>query len=369
VLFLKNGLFIDNTTQIHKNSVCACSGMIDPHVHCRDGRQSHKETIEHALKVAELAGLSGIFDMPNTDPPITTLALADERLAIADRAKSPVFYGLYMGLTADQKQVGAAVSAWRKRFPRIVGLKMFAGHSVGNLAVIEESAQRGVYHALREEGFTGVLAVHCEKETYLQPKMWRPSTPAMHSFVRPAAAEMASLEDQLQFSREEGFAGTLHIPHVSWHYSIYRIDAVRNKGQKVTCGLTPHHALLSIESMPDGPEGLFYKVNPPLRYKEDAELMLPLAMGGLIDWFESDHAPHKASEKLNEPYMSGFPGLPFAPHFIKRLKKEGFKEMHIKAMTHDNICKTFGFDIPERVVEPKFDLHTEYDVDVYTRLR
>ena len=43
---------------------------IDPHVHCRDGKQAYKETVKHALLVAQRAGVDAIFDMPNTDPPI-----------------------------------------------------------------------------------------------------------------------------------------------------------------------------------------------------------------------------------------------------------------------------------------------------------
>jgi dihydroorotase-like cyclic amidohydrolase len=69
--------------------------MIDPHVHCRDWGQSYKETIAHALSVAERVGLSGIFDMPNTSPPINSRALIEKRLSDARGVSSPVFYGIY----------------------------------------------------------------------------------------------------------------------------------------------------------------------------------------------------------------------------------------------------------------------------------
>src|SRR3989344_7917598 len=128
---------------------------IDPHVHCRDGKQSYKETIAHALSVAERAGFTAIFDMPNTDPPIFTLQQAKERIELANKSKSPVWYGLYVGLTADKNQIMEAVKAYDSLQP-VVGFKMFAGHSVGNLGV-KENEQQFVYETLAALGYTGVV--------------------------------------------------------------------------------------------------------------------------------------------------------------------------------------------------------------------
>ena len=127
--------------------------MIDPHVHCRDWKQSHKETIAHALSVAERIGLSGIFDMPNTSPPINSRELVEKRLADAYKTDSPVFYGVYAGLSSDPNQIKEVVETWRELFPKVVGLKMFAGHSVGNLGIVGEDEQRLVYQTLSNEGY------------------------------------------------------------------------------------------------------------------------------------------------------------------------------------------------------------------------
>ena len=102
---------------------------IDPHVHCRDEEQSHKETIEHALRVAERAGFTAIFDMPNTARPVTTRERVEERLVIARRVNSVVQYGLYMALTADLEQVKRAVETFQD-LSQVVGFKLYAGHSV-----------------------------------------------------------------------------------------------------------------------------------------------------------------------------------------------------------------------------------------------
>ena len=128
--------------------------MIDPHVHLRDWNQSAKETLRHGLGVAWQAGLDGVFEMPNTDPPLTTREAIRRRIADADAALAtlgvPLFHGLYAGLTADPAQIAQAVAAWRELFPRVVGLKMYAGHSTGEMGIIEREAQAVVYAELGE---------------------------------------------------------------------------------------------------------------------------------------------------------------------------------------------------------------------------
>lgn len=344
--------------------------MIDPHVHCRDWKQSHKETIAHALSVAERIGLSGIFDMPNTSPPINSRELVEKRLADAYKTDSPVFYGVYAGLSSDPNQIKEVVETWRELFPKVIGLKMFAGHSVGNLGIVGEDEQRLVYQTLSNEGYDGVLVVHCEKEGLLKPMLWTPSNPRSHSYARPNESEVESVENQIDFAREYKFKGVLHIAHISVPESVELVDRTRKENSiRVTCGLTPHHCLLNYESIPESQDGLIYKVNPPLRDEVSQKRMIELLKQGKIDWVETDHAPHTLKEKLKEPFMSGFPGLPFYPHFSDFLRANGFSEGQLRNLTHTNICDTFGINLPERDINSNKALHTEYEVDVYRGIR
>jgi dihydroorotase len=346
--------------------------MIDPHVHCRDWGQDYKETIEHALSVAERIGLSGIFDMPNTSPPINSRRLIEERLNDASKINSPVFYGIYAGLTSNQNQIQEVVKSWRELFPKqgenvgVVGLKMFAGNSVGNLGIIGEDEQRIVYQTLFDEGYEGVLVVHCEKESLLKPHLWNFLNPKSHSYARPDESEVESVRDQINFAEESNFMGTLHIAHVSVPESVKLIDRARKEGDiRITCGLTPHHCLLNYQSIPESREGLAYKVNPPLRDSASSWEMFNFLKEGKIDWIETDHAPHTLKEKLERPFMSGFPGLPFYPHFLSFLKENGFSEEQLRNLTHVNISNTFGINLPEREINPSMELHKEYEVDIY----
>jgi dihydroorotase len=341
--------------------------MIDPHVHCRDWNQKHKETIEHALYVAEKAGLSRISDMPNPDPAITSEETVEKRLADAEKIKSKVDYSLYIGLTSVENQIIGAVNCWKKYFPKVVGLKMYAGKSVGNLAIIDEEKQRFVYKTLAKYNYGGVLAVHCEKESLLKPELFNPNNPRTWSFARPPESEIESIKDQIKFAEEAEFEGDLHICHVSVPDSVDIINST--KYVVISCGVTPHHCMLNYEMIPESKEGLIYKVNPPLRSREHSEKLFSLLKKGKIDFIETDHAPHTLKEKL-EDKMSGFPGMPFYPHFIKYLEKDGFSSEQIYNLTHKNICNIFNIDVPLRKnIKPDFNLHKEYEVDVYKGLR
>ncbi|MCG2720022.1 MAG: dihydroorotase [Nanoarchaeota archaeon] len=351
--------------------------MIDPHVHCRDWNQRHKETIEHALSVADRIGLSGIFDMPNTDPAIDSRELIERRLKDAEQVRSPVFYGLYAGLTSRPDQIREVVQAWKDLFPRdekmvgVIGLKMFAGHSVGSLGIIDEDEQRAVYQTLTQAGYNGVLGVHCEKESLLKPELWDPSHPETHCDARPPEAEYESVRDQIRFAEESGFPGNLHVLHTSYPESVKLVQTARKKGNvRISCGATPHHSRLNSGMMETDEQGILYKVNPPLRELSSSVAILSLLKEGLIDFVETDHAPHTLTEKNSGKYMSGFSGMPYYPHFLDFLREEArFPESRIVEITHRNINKIFGLKLPQRHLNPDKNLSGEYEVDVYKGVR
>jgi dihydroorotase len=344
--------------------------MIDPHVHLRDWNQAHKETLRHGFSVAWRAGLDGVFEMPNTDPPLTSREAVLRRIDDADRALRglgvPLFHGLYAGLTADPRQIEEVVRIWSERFPRVVGLKMYAGHSTGNMGIVEREAQAGVYRRLSELGFTGVLAVHCEKE----------------SLMKPDAA---------------GFRGTLHICHISTPWALDLLRGKHPRGEaaaaapdpfRASCGLTPHHALLDQEMM-DEPDGILLKMNPPLRPRPLPMKMLNRLLAGEIDWIETDHAPHTIAEKRggaasgghgaataggtpaqggSQP-ASGIPVLPFHPHFVRLLAQKGMTAKRLEEVTHGAICRTFGIQIANRRRSPEYGLAGEYGFDPFSLVK
>jgi len=262
---------------------------IDPHVHCRDGKQSYKETIKHVFEIADAQGVKKIFDMPNTDPPITTEEHIIERLKLVPEKRMNDYF-VWVGVTAGEDQLREAVKCW-ENYKNVIGLKMFAGKSVGDLTVAEKEDQKKVYKILAGLGYKGVIAVHCEKENLLKGELWDPKNPITHSKSRPKRAEIKSVKDQIELVKKAGFPGTLHICHISCPESVGLVERARHE-ISVTCGATPHHVLWD-QKMQKRPDGLLYKMNPPLRDKKSVEKLREYLVKGKIDWVETDHAPHQ----------------------------------------------------------------------------
>ncbi len=313
--------------------------IIDPHVHCRDGKQAYKATIENVFRVADTQGIGKIFDMPNTDPPILTPYDVEARLRLVPPSRRDDYF-LWVGATADPDQLRRAVFSY-DNYSEVIGLKLFTGKFVGDLAVSEEESQRYIYRTLADLGFEGVLAVHCENENYKKTPMFRPDMPITHAFARPEIVEITSIKDQISFAKEASFKGTLHIAHISTPRSVDLMVEARHH-INITCGVTPHH-LLWDESMLGRPDGLLYKTNPPLRHKYLVEGLRKKLLSKEIDWVESDHAPHAIGEKLFPPYLSGFPSM----HLYNTLTKEflpslGLDEAMIEDLTYNNIKRVFN---------------------------
>jgi dihydroorotase len=311
---------------------------IDFHVHCRDGKQAYKETIGHVFEIADSQGVKKIGDMPNTYPPIVGEEQVINRLKLVPENRKDDYF-LWMGTTADPNQLLEAVECYEK-YPSVIGMKMFAGQSVGDLTINSIDGQRKVYESLKALDYRGVIAVHCEKEEFLR-SYFDPQRPMTHSLARPKIAEIESIKDQIMLVRETNFNGTLHIAHISCPESVDLVEEARKSGIKITCEVTPHHIMWD-ESKQNSPEGLLYKMNPPLREKRDVMGLRELLLAGKINRIGTDHAPHTRDEKLSAPYFSGYPSLTLYDEFVNYfLPKIGASDELISRMTFSNVYEAF----------------------------
>lgn len=328
--------------------------MIDPHVHLRDFNAKDKETILHGLMVAKEAGFQSVFDMPNTNPPITSRSVLLQRLALAENAKAKVpgiAYHLYLGLTSDEEQIKEMVSLYNEFFPTVVGLKLFAGQSTGDMGIIAIDSQHKVFRTLTECGYTGVVALHAEKESEIKKELFVLGDTPSHSLARPDSAETESIKDILSISKEEGFKGHLHFCHISTKGGIEILKEAIKEGRRVTFGVTPHHALLNLDDAKD--ESRYLKMNPPLRCEEDRRAVFASLLDGSATNVESDHAPHLLSDK--EKGASGIPGFKGMVLLLKVLRDEGVTEERLKALFGKNVQALFGLPNEEITLPDNLD--------------
>ncbi len=296
------------------------------------------------MDAAKKNGVVAIVDMPNTQPPLTTRELVEKRLQTAISEGVTSGYYLYVGASADPKQLREAVEIIDEN-PKVLGMKLYAGKSTGNLEVSDEKHQAIIYKTLAEVGYKGVVMLHCEREDMFNMALWDPSRPYTWNLARPPQAEIESVKDQIRLAQEHSVKAHLHICHISVPESVEIVDEARGS-MRISCGATPHHLMLSTNDM-QSEDGIAYKVNPPLRDFNSMKMLRGMLKAGRIDLIESDHAPHSKEEKIFSPgkpassYMSGMPSLNIYSKLIEGLLFDAFSAAQIKELTYSNAKRIF----------------------------
>jgi len=317
---------------------------IDTHVHFRDWDESYKYTIRKGMKLAKSHGIVAVCDMPNTKPSIITPELARKRLRTAEVQGCLGGYYIYLGATSSADQLRSAF-AEIKQNPKVVGMKLYAGRSTGDLSVVDEEGQRKVYRIAKEERYTGIIAVHCEDESLACYGCWEPEKPFTWNLAKPPSMEVKGVANQIAFARQEGFNGNLHICHTSTAAAVELVNDAKTQ-MSITCAVTPHHLTYSTYDMQCS-SATRLKVNPPIKDVDEMFMLRALLRAGKIDWIETDHAPHSLEEKTymagkpKESYMSGIRSMDGYGDFIKMLKENEFTNQQIEELTYSNIKKVY----------------------------
>ncbi|MDR3528205.1 MAG: dihydroorotase [Rhizomicrobium sp.] len=258
-------------------------GVIDTQVHMREPGNEHKEDLETGSRAAVLGGVTGVFEMPNTNPPTTTREAIEDKLARA-AGRMHCDHAFYVGATP--ANVGALSAL--ERLPGVCGVKAFLGSSTGTLLLDQEDA---ILAALK--GGTRRMAVHSENEERLKARkayIVRGDV-RTHPDWRDAETARSSTERVLRLARQAG--RRLHVLHVTTAEELPLLAAARDIA---TVETTPQHLTLA------GPEcysrlGSYAQMNPPIRDEHHRAALWQAVTDGLIDVIGSDHAPHTHEEK------------------------------------------------------------------------
>lgn len=181
-----------------------------------------------------------------------------------------------------------------------------------------------------------------------------------------AESEWGPIARDLKLVEETGCV--YHVCHVSTRQSVALLREAKKKGLNVTCETAPHYLLLDDSMLQD--EGSF-KMNPPLRGREDRQALLEGIADGTIDMIATDHAPHSAQEKAGGLAHSanGIVGLETAfPLLYTGLVRPGHLSLaRLIALLHERPCARFGIGVPLAVGQPAnftvFDLNASYRIE------
>lgn len=292
-------------------------GFVDPHVHFRDPGFTNKEDFATGSRAAIHAGVTCVFDMPNTKPAVTDLRSLREKKSII-KSKAYTDYGLFVAITEDCNV--DVVS------PLVVGFKLFMGSTTGNILVNDDSI---IYETFKSIGRTGkVISVHAEDDSMIRHE--QENNNMDHIRNRPVDAEVNAVS---RLSRFKGMR--INICHCT---NATALDMANAAG--FTTEVTAHHLLFCAEDRTTAE----FKANPPVRTRDVRDELYRRFADGRITMIGTDHAPHTVVEK-SQDYQSapsGMPGIETTiPIFMNLVKRNLVPLQLISVMGSENPSKVF----------------------------
>lgn len=298
-------------------------GFIDLHVHLRDPGQTDKETIETGAAAAAKGGYTTIMAMPNTKPVVDN---SDVLSYVLNKGKSVTPVHIY--------QAGSITVGMNGE--KLTDLEDMAAHgaiafSEDGKSVMSTRLCREAMHELAKLDLP--FLDHCEEKTLVNggvinedENCERLGLPGIHNTVENVIAARDYL-----LATEAG--ARLHLCHCSTKEVVGMLRAAKQAGHRLSAEVCPHHFTLTSDDIPDAPKSAHdneetprlsvvltnkagldmvnYKMNPPLRTKEDRDALIEGLRDGSIDCIATDHAPHTADDKnkgmLDAPF--GIVGL------------------------------------------------------------
>lgn len=317
-------------------------GLCDVHVHFREPGFSYKETIASGSAAAAHGGYTAVCTMPNLDPvPDSAEHLQVQLDAIKRGAAIKVLP--YGAITVGEK--GEKLADMEAMSDKVCAFSD-DGKGVQNDEMMREAMAKA-------KRLGKIIAAHCEDNSLLFGGYIHDGEYArMHGHRGISSeSEYKQIERDLRLAEETGCA--YHVCHISTKESVELIRQAKAHGVNVTCETAPHYLVLCDEDMQE--DGRF-KMNPPLRSREDKKALIEGIKDGTIDMIATDHAPHSAEEKGRglEKSLMGIVGLETAFPVL-------YTELVMKnIITLDRLVELMSFKPKER-----FRIDTENDFAVF----
>ena len=271
-------------------------GLVDLHSHLREPGREDSETIETGSKAAAVGGFTAVHAMANTLPVADTAGVVEQvwnlgqRIGLVDVV--PVG-AVTVGLNGEQLAELSAMAQSR------ANVKIFSddGKCVHDPVLMRRALEY-------VKAFGGVIAQHAQEPRLTQNSQMNESllSGQLGLVGWPSVAEESIVARDVLLA--EHVDSKLHICHASTAGTVEILKWAKQRGIKVTAEVTPHHLLLTEDYCRE--YDARFKVNPPLRSKEDLNALQEALATGVIDVVATDHAPHPAEDKEGEWNQAAF---------------------------------------------------------------
>lgn len=327
-------------------------GFCDVHVHFREPGFSYKETILTGSEAAARGGYTTVCTMPNLNPVPDSVEHLKEELDIIER-DAVIDVLPYGAITIGEKgEELADLSGMAK--------DAIAFSDDGRGIQSKEMMRKAM---LKAKELGKIVVAHCEDNSLLKGGYIHDGIYAKEHGHRGicSESEWGPIKRDVELAKETGCA--YHVCHISCKESVEIIRQAKKDGVDVTCETAPHYLLLNENDLKE--EGRF-KMNPPIRSREDREALIEGIKDGTIDMIATDHAPHSEAEKAKglEGSAFGIVGLETAfPLLYTGLVKTGIITLEkLIALLSVNPRKRFGIEKDENDYSV-WNLEEEYTIN------
>lgn len=334
------------------DNIAVLPGFCDVHVHFREPGFAYKEKISSGSLAAAHGGYTFVCTMPNLNPVPDSVDSLNEQLKII---KNDAVIGVlpYGAITVGE--MGEELSDLEGMAENVVAFS-----DDGRGVQSEEMMRQAM---VRAKALGKVIVAHCEDNSLLFGGYIHDGAYAKAHGHRGicSESEWKPIERDIRLSKETGCA--YHVCHISAKESVELIRQAKKDGVDITCETAPHYLVMDDGDLKE--DGRF-KMNPPLRSKEDREALIEGVKDGTIDMIATDHAPHSAEEKARglERSAFGIVGLETAfPVLYTKLVKTGVISMdRLLQMLVVNPRKRFGIPFSDKDYSV-WNLDKEFTVD------
>lgn len=284
---------------IDANGCYVMPGFVDLHVHLRDPGYEYKETLATGGAAAARGGITTMCAMPNTKPVIDTKEKVE---SVHKRAQKESVVNIIQLGAITIKQEGKELAGIKGMGEAHCHAVSEDGKSVMNAALYRKAMKIAKEHEI-------AIFAHCEDITMVEGGVMHADAKAEKLGLRGItnAVEDVIVARDILLSKETG--AQLHLCHCSTKDSVWMVQAAKREGIAVTAEVCPHHFILTTEDIEEDDGN--YKMNPPIRSREDVEALRMGLKENIMDVIATDHAPHSAEEKNKsmKQAMFGIVGL------------------------------------------------------------
>jgi allantoinase len=330
-------------------------GFIDTHIHSRDPGATYKEDFFHSTQAAAAGGITTVFEMPSTTPPVNNITNFNKQIKNL-KSKAHVdfaLWGICLG-KLNNKDIQSLNEAG------VIGFKFFWGYAINKKTyqliynytpdmenVLPPFNDGEVYEIFKEVSKTGkLIAVHAENNhliQYLTREVKNSGQKDYEALIksRPELAEETTIQTAISFAKDTG--AHLHILHLSSESGVELVKKAQDEGYPVTAETCPHYLYLCNEDY--NKLGSIIKIYPLVKYKKDQNRLWQAVKEGIITHICSDHAPHTEEEKNGDLWSipAGIAGVEtLAPLMIDAVSKEKITIEELSKLLSENPAKLFG---------------------------